>query len=857
MPAATRATPGPHPPLAPQQPQMPPAPNTNVAPPAPANATNANNPVPGTGTSTFASLAINAFSLVPGTGTTTTQQINDTHHIIIAFPHGKAANGTIDTPTQDALRYVAHAKARYTGYKPDPATAKWATVMPWLHTGEPTGHWGLSARQFLIATGIPNSAAIGKTRAITWASAKNKVAALTDAADDGVLKWRTDDAAVDTEMADLQPLPWAIPAAPKGFPKPLTDKPLTKQDVTPDELLWLYTQRSSRSSALQAAERDVATAAAASGVGLPMELARPAAETQPAQLEQQADARRERDTAQACEVAWRSRVELAELVQRQGAPCSCAQCGSRSSARHCRRCLLAYACGLACAREHWLRLGRRAAGSASASAAGAGDGSGTGLSSQLTRGTVEAIMQGSTVARPVMHVVSVQPLSGAWFSINLLEQWFALWLSDGKEEAYALLWRSSNDLVLRGGLSEGCVVELIDYRLAELASEHRAVRGRKVVVLFDCKLLVKAADAQEPRPAVRFLDCLLREIESDSESEAALGPNDLVFAGARALAAASAEPADAFSGAGAWASRAGGAASSKGAVTVGVTASVSATTATANTATTATIATAAAVAAGPSVVTELARATRAATAEPGDADAVKLKGSNQTEGATGVVAREAPQAQVKAPQEKTQTQDMAVAVAPHANKGAADREAPQAQDMAVAPHANKGAADREAPQAQVKAPQEKQKTRTQAQTQQDMAEAPHAKKGAAEAAPPVKTKVKTRPAVPVVEVPDDDDSSSESSEEDDEDEEARAHVLGTIHGSIKVALSKPASGKRHKKAKMKELSKRKNQRLCNRGIHGVVALVEAGKESRAAKEGAAANEPAAARQQGDRPAKRK
>ncbi len=166
-----------------------------MAPPAPVNATNANNPV-------------------PGTGTTTTQQINDTHHILIAFPRGKAANGITDTPTQDALRYVALAKARYTGYKPDNATAKWATVMPWLHTGEPTERWGLSARQFLVATGIANSAAIGKTRAITWTAANKTLAALTDVADDGVLSWRTDDGEAVTDAAEPEPLSWGLWAPP-------------------------------------------------------------------------------------------------------------------------------------------------------------------------------------------------------------------------------------------------------------------------------------------------------------------------------------------------------------------------------------------------------------------------------------------------------------------------------------------------------------------------------------------------------------------------------------------------------------------------------------------------------------------
>ncbi len=62
---------------------------------------------------------------------THTQQINDMDHLERAYPRDLN-----DSPTQDALRFVGYAKARVTGFKPDPdADPKLATLMPWLGGG--------------------------------------------------------------------------------------------------------------------------------------------------------------------------------------------------------------------------------------------------------------------------------------------------------------------------------------------------------------------------------------------------------------------------------------------------------------------------------------------------------------------------------------------------------------------------------------------------------------------------------------------------------------------------------------------------------------------------------------------------
>jgi hypothetical protein len=121
--------------------------------------------------------------------------------------------------------------AAFTGFKPDPdADAKLATVMPWVVGGLVTDMWGLEARRVLATAGIPNSAAIGKSRAITWANFKKKLAEATVADADGVLNWRPAD---DPQPTVVVPLSWARPRTgpPTGPPKPPT-----RLEVTDDEL---------------------------------------------------------------------------------------------------------------------------------------------------------------------------------------------------------------------------------------------------------------------------------------------------------------------------------------------------------------------------------------------------------------------------------------------------------------------------------------------------------------------------------------------------------------------------------------------------------------------------------------------
>jgi hypothetical protein len=180
MPAATRATPGPQPILAL-------TPTTNAAPLVPANTT-----------------ATTTTTVPPNTtAAPLTQLIHDMDHLQLAYPRDPA-----ESPTKDVLRYVGYAKARFTGYKPDPdADAKFATTMPWLLGGVVTDRWGLEARRILAIAGIPNSAAVGKSRTITWASAKKKLAEVTFADADGVLNWRPADDPQSTVVVPLSPTP--------------------------------------------------------------------------------------------------------------------------------------------------------------------------------------------------------------------------------------------------------------------------------------------------------------------------------------------------------------------------------------------------------------------------------------------------------------------------------------------------------------------------------------------------------------------------------------------------------------------------------------------------------------------------
>jgi hypothetical protein len=172
---------------------------------------------------------------------TIAQQINDTpENILLAFPRQAA-----HSPLEDAICYVALAKARYIGKMPELDSASMAAIMPWLH-GPPDEMSGLAARLFLIATGIPSRDAITNTR-ITWTTVKKKVVALTDTGDDGVRHWRPLEDAADTDTPLPQELPWvkAAPKAPPQPPKatPTPPTPLTRKQVTPDELCQLAAAR--------------------------------------------------------------------------------------------------------------------------------------------------------------------------------------------------------------------------------------------------------------------------------------------------------------------------------------------------------------------------------------------------------------------------------------------------------------------------------------------------------------------------------------------------------------------------------------------------------------------------------------
>jgi hypothetical protein len=428
----------------------------------------------------------------------------------------------------------------------------------------------------------------------------------------------------------------------------------------------------------------------------------------------------EHEMTEASKLAEQWKLEQSQLLGTRpcrGYPFTCEQCGLTSSGGTCQRCLLAYRCGVACARQYWksslsavqpfLTTSSGALGAAAqvAPIAVASTGPGTGLSCHLTHGAISSILCGTSVRGPVLRVVRVEGLSGPWFSLETAEQWFSVSLSDGDDELDALLSRSGNELVANGTLAENCVVEVLAYGL----SRHSAVLGSKVFVLFDCKqLAVMAAKADD------------QGMHGASAITTAAEASDVV------LATKQGKPSSVAPGA-------------MSASEIGIVSRLSC---------------------GPGTASDGSRPHIAASE-------------------TRVKAPPAP-VQVESQQGKTP---------------------------------------------QVKAPQVK---------------AQRAKKGVAEAAPPVK-KIKTRPAVPVV-APVADESASESSLSSEE-EEVRVYVQ--CHSSIKVALSKPASCKKHKKAKMKQQSKQKNRRLTNKGVNGVEVLLVAQKVASAAME-PAAKEPAKA-----------